>query len=148
MFCMMKWNLFDVWVETCWVRIKLWISMCTCAMITVLCFITVETSCFSCYIKATKANRYCCTIGLHFQWHIIRVLCINYINKHQLKMAVAFLTVHAPVRGHLRTMGLFNADPSCRFCGMETETVQHITCSCEALSRQRYNVFGKPLVEP
>jgi hypothetical protein len=31
---------------------------------------------------------------------------------------------------------------------METETVQHITCSCEALSRQRYNVFEKTLVEP
>jgi hypothetical protein len=63
-------------------------------------------------------------------------------------MAVAFLTGHAPVRGHLHTMGLFNGDPSCRFCGMETETVQHITCSCKALSHQRYNVFGKPLVEP
>jgi ribonuclease HI len=70
------------------------------------------------------------------------------LNRHQLKMAVAFLTGHAPVRGHLRTMGLFNGDPSCRFCGMETETAQHITCSCDAFSRQRYNVFGKPLVEP
>jgi hypothetical protein len=63
-------------------------------------------------------------------------------------MAVAFLTGHVPVRGHLRIMGLFNGDPSCRFCRMETETAQHITYSCEALSRQRYNVFGKPLVEP
>jgi hypothetical protein len=70
------------------------------------------------------------------------------LNRHQLKMAVAFLTGHAPVRGHLCIMGLFNGDPSCRFCGMETETAQHITCSCEALSRQRYNVFGKPLIEP
>jgi hypothetical protein len=70
------------------------------------------------------------------------------LNRHQLKMAIAFLTGHAPVRGHLCIMGLFNGDPSCRFCGMETETVQHITCSCKALSRQRYNVFGKPLVEP
>jgi hypothetical protein len=34
------------------------------------------------------------------------------------------------------------------FCGMETETAQHTICSCEALSLQRYNVFGKPLVEP
>jgi hypothetical protein len=31
---------------------------------------------------------------------------------------------------------------------METETVQHITCCCEALARQRYNIFGKPFVEP
>jgi hypothetical protein len=30
---------------------------------------------------------------------------------------------------------------------METETVQHITFCCEALARQRYNIFGKPYVE-
>ena len=83
------------------------------------------------------------------------------LGRHQLKMAVAILTRHAPVRGHLRIMGLFNGDPSCRFCRMETEkvqhitfcrmeteTVQHISCCCEALARQRYNIFGKPFVEP
>jgi hypothetical protein len=63
-------------------------------------------------------------------------------------MAVAILTGHAAVTGHLRTMGLFNGDPSCRFCRMETETVQHIICCCEKLARQRYNIFGKPSVEP
>ena len=62
-------------------------------------------------------------------------------------MAVAILTGQAPVRGHLRIMGVFNGDPSCRFCRMETETVQHITCCCEALACQRYNIFGKPFVE-
>ena len=35
-----------------------------------------------------------------------------------------------------------------RFCRMETETVQHIICCCEALARQHYNVFGKLIVEP
>jgi hypothetical protein len=44
-------------------------------------------------------------------------------------------------------MGLFNGDPSCRFCRMETETVQHNTCCCEALARQRYNIFGRPFIE-
>jgi hypothetical protein len=63
-------------------------------------------------------------------------------------MAVAILTGHAPVRGHLWIMGLFSGDPSCRFCKMETETVQHITCCCEALARQRYNILGKLFVEP
>jgi hypothetical protein len=58
------------------------------------------------------------------------------LGRHQLKMAVAILTGHAAVRGHLRTMGLFN------------ETVQHITCSCEVLARQQHNIFGKPFVEP
>jgi hypothetical protein len=63
-------------------------------------------------------------------------------------MVVAILTGHVPVRRHLYIMGPFNGDPTCRFCRMETETVQHIICCCEALFRQRYNVFGKLLAEP
>jgi hypothetical protein len=70
------------------------------------------------------------------------------LGRHQLKIAVAILTGHAAVRGHLRIMGLFNGNPSCRFCRMENETVQHITCCCEALALQRYIIFGKPFVEP
>jgi flagellar biosynthesis component FlhA len=31
-------------------------------------------------------------------------------------MVVVILTGHAPVRGHLYTMGLFDGDPTCRFC--------------------------------
>jgi hypothetical protein len=58
------------------------------------------------------------------------------------------LTGHAPVRRHLYIMGLFDGDPACSFCGMETETVQHITCCCEALVRQCYNVFGKLTADP
>ena len=58
-------------------------------------------------------------------------------------MAIAIYTGHAPVRGRLFTVGLFDGDPICGFCGMETETVQHIICCCEALAGQRYNVFGR-----
>ena len=65
------------------------------------------------------------------------------LGRHQLKMVVAILTGHAPVKGCLLTMGLFNGDPSCRFCGIDTETVQHITCCCKSLARQHCNVFGK-----
>jgi hypothetical protein len=36
---------------------------------------------------------------------------------------VAIFTGHAPVRGHLYIMGLFDRDPTCRFCRMEDETV-------------------------
>jgi len=68
--------------------------------------------------------------------------------RHQLKMVVAILTGHAAVRGHLYTVGLFDGDPTCRLCRKETETVQHIICCCEALARQRYNIFGNRLVEP
>jgi len=60
----------------------------------------------------------------------------------------AIYTEHAPVRGRVYTMGLFDGDPVCRFCGMETETVQHIVCCCETLARQRYSVFGRLTVEP
>jgi hypothetical protein len=64
------------------------------------------------------------------------------LDRHQLKLTAAILTEHAPVRGHLRIIGLYDGDPSCRLCGLETETVQLLVCSCEALSRQRYNAFG------
>jgi hypothetical protein len=45
-------------------------------------------------------------------------------------------------------MDLFDGDPTCRFCGSETETAHHIICRCEALARQRYTFFGKLFVEP
>jgi len=63
-------------------------------------------------------------------------------------MVTAIFTGHAPVRGHLYIMGLFDGDPIYRFCGMETETVQHIICCCEELAGQRYNVCGRLIVEP
>jgi hypothetical protein len=87
-------------------------------------------------------------------------------------MVVVILTGHTAVRGHLYTVGLFDGDPTCRFCRKktetvrhiicrketetvqhiicrkETETVLHIICCCEVLARQRYFVFGNPLVEP
>jgi len=70
------------------------------------------------------------------------------LGRHQLKMVITIYTGHAHVRGHLFTMGLFDGDPICRFCGMGTETVQHIICCCEALARLRYNVFGRLTVKP
>ena len=56
------------------------------------------------------------------------------LGRHQLKMATAIYTGHAAVRGHMYTLGLFDGDPICRFCAMETETVQHIICCCEAMA--------------
>jgi hypothetical protein len=71
------------------------------------------------------------------------------LSRHQLKKkVVAIFMGHAPVRGHLYIMGLFDVDPTCRFCRKETETVQHMICCCEVVVRQRHNVFGNPLVEP
>jgi hypothetical protein len=63
-------------------------------------------------------------------------------------MAVALLTAHAPVRRHLYIVGLFDGDPTCRFCRVETETLQRIICCCEVLARQRCSVYGKLFAEP
>jgi hypothetical protein len=70
------------------------------------------------------------------------------LSRRLLRLTVAIFMGHAPVRGHLYTMGLFDGDPTCRFCRKETETVQHIICCCEVLARRRYNVFGDLLAEP
>jgi hypothetical protein len=70
------------------------------------------------------------------------------LSRHLLRLTFAIFTGHAPVRGHLYILGLFDGDPTCRFCGKETETVQHIICCCEGLAGQRYNVFGNLSVEP
>jgi hypothetical protein len=63
-------------------------------------------------------------------------------------MVVVILSGHVQVRRRLYIMGVFDGDPTCRFCRMETETVQRIICCCEALARQRYNVFGRLIAEP
>ena len=68
--------------------------------------------------------------------------------RHQLQMVVAILMGRVPVRRHLYIMGMFDGDPTYRFCRTETETVQHIICCCEALTRQLYSAFGKLFAEP
>jgi hypothetical protein len=37
-----------------------------------------------------------------------------------------FLMGHAPVKKHLNIIDLFDGDPNCRFCKLETETAYHI----------------------
>jgi hypothetical protein len=70
------------------------------------------------------------------------------LNRHQLKMAAAILTGHAPVRKHLHMMGPVEGDPTCRFCRMETKSVQNIICCCEVLAYQSCNFFGNLFAEP
>jgi hypothetical protein len=78
----------------------------------------------------------------------VRTESLLKLNRSQLRMITAVYTGHAHVRGHLFIIGLFEEDPNCRCCGMETETVQHIVCRREELARQRYDVFGKIIIEP
>ncbi|KAJ4441534.1 hypothetical protein ANN_11390 [Periplaneta americana] len=66
----------------------------------------------------------------------------------QLRVVTAFLTGHVSVKKHLNLMGILQGNLDCRFCGKETETAQHIICSCVALTRRRYLIFGKDSLEP
>ena len=71
------------------------------------------------------------------------------LDSHQLKQIVAIPTGHAPVNGHLRTIGLHDGDPSCRFCGTaDRNSAAPCFRCCEALSRQRYYVLGELTIEP
>jgi hypothetical protein len=65
------------------------------------------------------------------------------------KMKEGIWTVEKPTgkTPSSQDMGLFDGDPTCRFCGSETETAHHIICRCEALARQCYKFFGKLFVE-
>jgi len=74
--------------------------------------------------------------------------CSTWVNSQTNMRRLVIYTGHAPVRGHLYTVGMFDGDPICSFCGMEAETVQHIICCCEALAGQRYDVFGRLTVGP
>ena len=45
----------------------------------------------------------------------------------QASTKVGSCIAHRPLE-HLNIMGLFDGDPACRFCRMETETVYRIIC--------------------
>ena len=70
------------------------------------------------------------------------------LSRPQLRTIVAILMGQAPVWKHLCVMGLSDGEPTCRFCRMEAETVQHIVCCCEALAHQRYQDFGGLTADP
>jgi hypothetical protein len=63
-------------------------------------------------------------------------------------MVVAFLTGHDPVKKHLNTLRVFDGDPNCRFCKLETETAYHIICCCEALVASIIISLGSSSVNP
>ena len=71
------------------------------------------------------------------------------LHKHQLRLIAAIPTGHAPVRGHLQTIGrpVWRRSILHILWTVETETVQHLVRCCEVLSRQRCNVYGELTVE-
>jgi hypothetical protein len=85
---------------------------------------------------------------MSYQYAYIRAEDLLRLITHQLRTIVAILTRHAAVRTHLRTLGLFDGDPACRFCGQQAETSHHVICLCEAMARRRYYVFWGSAAEP
>jgi hypothetical protein len=70
------------------------------------------------------------------------------LSRRQLKMVVAILTEHAPVRKHLHTMGLFDGDPTADSAGRRPKQYSTLSAAARLWVRQRYNVFGSLEVEP
>ena len=58
-----------------------------------------------------------------------------------------FFTGHGYFKKHLKNMKLVT-DDNCRKCGDIFETAEHLLCECEALERQRYQLFGQLVLEP
>jgi hypothetical protein len=67
------------------------------------------------------------------------------LSRCQFKMVVANFTGHAPVRKHLRTMGLFEGTLPAASAGRRPK--QHSTLFAAAMARQHYNVSGSLEVE-
>ena len=64
------------------------------------------------------------------------------LDRRSLRSLTWFVTGHGPLGYHLKKIGKTTTD-TCRFCGTETETAEHILCDCGALSRKRYLLWGR-----
>jgi len=51
---------------------------------------------------------------------------------------IGWITGHCPLNRHL-TMMKITTDKTCRLCGEEEETPQHMTTSCPGTARDRHN---------
>lgn len=64
------------------------------------------------------------------------------LSKKDIRTLTGLITGHGPVKYHLKKMRLAE-DNICRLCLNETETTEHLLCSCEAAARKRLNHLGK-----
>lgn len=42
----------------------------------------------------------------------------------------------------MQRMGIFEGTPTCRWCGEQEETGEHLLFDCDALAQVRFTVFG------
>ena len=69
------------------------------------------------------------------------------LTKNELRKLTGMLTGHCPVNYHLQNLGKV-LESTCRFCKEETETVEHVLCSCEALHHKRLQHLQARFLEP
>ena len=64
------------------------------------------------------------------------------IDRIKLRRAITLITGHGWFRKHLRTVGLYNGEITCRLCKQDDETASHILLECPALVRKRILLSG------
>ncbi|XP_055527594.1 uncharacterized protein LOC129720181 [Wyeomyia smithii] len=69
------------------------------------------------------------------------------LNKWALSTYTGLKTGHCPSKYHLKNIGLVQ-DDTCRFCNMESETSEHLLCSCGALYISRIKFLSKGCLQP
>ena len=69
------------------------------------------------------------------------------MNRVDIRLITGFLTGHFPVRHVLERMHVIS-DDTCRFCGDEEESVEHILCSCVAKENSRRRLLKNCTPDP
>jgi ribonuclease HI len=69
------------------------------------------------------------------------------LNKRALCTYTGLVTGHCPSKYHLKNIGRVQND-ICRFCNLESETSEHLLCSCGALYRSRCKFLDKGCLHP
>lgn len=69
------------------------------------------------------------------------------LNKRALCIYTGLITGHCPSGYHLKNIGRVQND-TCRFCNAESETSEHLLCSCSALYKRRSKFLDKGCLQP
>ena len=69
------------------------------------------------------------------------VRSLIHMKREQLRIVTGLITGHGHVLKHLKTVGLYDGDHTCRLCGEFEETAHHVVLECEALGARRRRLF-------
>jgi hypothetical protein len=79
--------------------------------------------------------------------HIGNKTIVLSLSRVKIRSVTAFLISHNTLRRHLHVMGLV-ADPTCRFCGLDGESSNHVPGYWEALAERRFFTLGDQRLDP